>query len=105
MKLATVCMAALALCLLSCGPGDEGLLDSGVAGDGNRKDGEPADLASDLPVGDFGPAPGSSFDRFCKGTPWYAKTTAAKVEKLGGKYAGFYEQAGGSPFSAWTHST
>ena len=96
---------ALAMVIGACSDDSGALLDGGLITDGARQDGEPADLTPDLPVGDFGPAPGATFNRFCKGAPWYAKRTAARVEKLGGTYSGFYEQAGGSPFTAWTLET
>jgi len=101
-----VAVAALALLVGACSDDGEGVQDSGIAGDGVRQDGEPPDMAADLPVGDFGPGPGKAIsDAYCKGTPWYAKTTAASVEKLGGKYGGYYKEAGGKPFAAWVMET
>ncbi len=102
---AAATLTCVALLVGACGD-DDGLLgDLGLLSDGVRQDGEPLDAGMDLPVGDFGPGPGSKFDRFCKGTPWYARTAAASVEKLGGKYAGSYSAAGGKPFAAWTLET
>ena len=101
----TAALAALTLLVGACSDDSMDLLDGGVLTDGVGKDGVPGDLREDLPTGDFGPGPGSSYDRYCKGAPWYAKTKAASVEKLGGTYSGFYEQAGGAPFGAWVLET